>query len=69
MSKEAIEILVQIFFDTFDIFDTFDPPPLTISIKPSPQAHLLDPFDTFHATLISVKRGYSNGNSNYLGLF
>ena len=44
------------------IWASFDPPPI-ISIQPSPQAHHLDPFDTFDTfgtSLISVKRGYKN---------
>ena len=52
--------------ETFDTVTLLTPPPSTISIEPSPQAHHLDTFDT---TRISVQRGYSIGNSLYLGHF
>ena len=66
-------MVIQNIWDTFDTYHTFAPPPSpTISIQQSPYGHHLDPLDTFNTfetSFISVERGYSMGNSDYLGPF
>ena len=41
----------------------------TMSGRPTSTVCMVDPFDAVDTTFISVKRGYSRGNSDYLGPF